>query len=268
MQLNSMLSSLLAPTNGGSQACPTPQPKRATQGADGAEKVEASGVMAQISDVAKQMFAQMKRDGVAAESFDLHLDLRQLGIKVGAMGSRSIEGHSLAIDLHVEAEQGKAKTDDGEVNFQSLDVSFSLEETWVKATEQAQQDDRQSASKPADKGGLIENLKKLISMLDKSNGESDQIEGLGALLAQIGKALEQMAKRLDGAKNDAKPGDDNSVQQLQGFQLQEDVHANYWGQLAMRNCFRQAYNGGAVHGGTCTAVGGMNGFGEPNTSLH
>jgi hypothetical protein len=52
------------------------------------------------------------------------------------------------------------------------------------------------------------------------------------------------------------------------YQLQEDVHANYWGQLAMRNCFRQAYGGGAVHGGTCTAVGGMNGYGEPNTSLH
>ena len=43
---------------------------------------------------------------------------------------------------------------------------------------------------------------------------------------------------------------------------------NYWGQLAMRNCFRQAYNGGAIRGGTCTATGGLDGLGEPGTSLH
>ena len=29
-------------------------------------------------------------------------------------------------------------------------------------------------------------------------------------------------------------------------------HPNYWGQLALRNCLRQAYNGGAPRGGTCT----------------
>ena len=28
------------------------------------------------------------------------------------------------------------------------------------------------------------------------------------------------------------------------YQLQEDAHPNYWGQMAMRNCVRQAYNGG------------------------
>jgi hypothetical protein len=52
------------------------------------------------------------------------------------------------------------------------------------------------------------------------------------------------------------------------YQLQEDVHANYWGQLAMRNCLRQAFNGGAVRGGTCTGTGGLNGSGEPNTVLN
>ena len=51
------------------------------------------------------------------------------------------------------------------------------------------------------------------------------------------------------------------------YQLQEDVHANYWGQLAMRNCFRQAFNGGAVRGGNCTGTGGLNANGEPNTIL-
>ena len=53
------------------------------------------------------------------------------------------------------------------------------------------------------------------------------------------------------------------------YQLQEDAHPNYWGQLALRNCLRQAYNGGAAHGGTCTiATTGLNGFGEPQMSLH
>ena len=34
------------------------------------------------------------------------------------------------------------------------------------------------------------------------------------------------------------------------YQLQEDAHPNYWGQLALRNCFRQAYYAG--RGGTCS----------------
>ena len=28
------------------------------------------------------------------------------------------------------------------------------------------------------------------------------------------------------------------------YQLQEDLHPSYWGQKALRNCVRQAYNGG------------------------
>jgi hypothetical protein len=53
------------------------------------------------------------------------------------------------------------------------------------------------------------------------------------------------------------------------YQLQEDAHPNYWGQLALRNCLRQAYNGGAVRGGTCTfAANGLNAYGEPQMSLH
>jgi hypothetical protein len=51
------------------------------------------------------------------------------------------------------------------------------------------------------------------------------------------------------------------------YQLQEDGHPNYWGQLALRNCFRQAYNGGAPHGGKCLHGTGLNGQGEPNMTL-
>lgn len=52
------------------------------------------------------------------------------------------------------------------------------------------------------------------------------------------------------------------------YQLQEGIHSSYWGQLAMRNCLRQAYNGGAVRGGTCVSSGGVNGNGEPNMALN
>jgi hypothetical protein len=52
------------------------------------------------------------------------------------------------------------------------------------------------------------------------------------------------------------------------YLLQEDVHANYWGQLAMRNCLRQAYNNGAARGGSCTPSGGVDAQGEPNIALN
>jgi hypothetical protein len=52
------------------------------------------------------------------------------------------------------------------------------------------------------------------------------------------------------------------------YEVQESLHSSYWGQLAMRNCLRQAYSGGAVRGGTCTSTGGINGRGEPNMTLN
>ncbi len=52
------------------------------------------------------------------------------------------------------------------------------------------------------------------------------------------------------------------------YQLQEASHASYWGQKAMRNCLRLAYNGGNVVGGRCVrATDGLNAYGEPNMTL-
>jgi hypothetical protein len=52
------------------------------------------------------------------------------------------------------------------------------------------------------------------------------------------------------------------------YQLQEDGHASYWGQRAMRNCLRLAYNNGAVRGGRCVrAQNGLNAQGEPKMAL-
>lgn len=51
------------------------------------------------------------------------------------------------------------------------------------------------------------------------------------------------------------------------YQVQESIHPNYWGQLALRNCVRQAFNGGTPRGGTCAHGSGLNVVGEPNMAL-
>jgi hypothetical protein len=52
------------------------------------------------------------------------------------------------------------------------------------------------------------------------------------------------------------------------YQVQEDAHPSYWGQLALRNCLRQAYNSGAPRGGTCSrTTTGLDAQGEPNMSF-
>lgn len=53
------------------------------------------------------------------------------------------------------------------------------------------------------------------------------------------------------------------------YQVQEDIHPNYWGQLALRSCLRQAYNAGAPRSGQCNiASTGLTAGGEPNMYLH
>ncbi len=48
----------------------------------------------------------------------------------------------------------------------------------------------------------------------------------------------------------------------------ESFHPNYWGQLALRNCLRQAYNNGNVRGGKCEFMqDGLGAFGEPQMIL-
>jgi hypothetical protein len=61
-----------------------------------------------------------------------------------------------------------------------------------------------------------------------------------------------------------------TIETLTGpYELQEDIHPNYWAQLGLRNCLSQAYNAGTPKGGTCTTSGtGLNSAGEPNMSLH
>ncbi|MFL6061704.1 MAG: hypothetical protein ACJ72E_10755 [Marmoricola sp.] len=52
------------------------------------------------------------------------------------------------------------------------------------------------------------------------------------------------------------------------YYIQESLHPNYWGELALRDCVRQAYNGGTPRSGTCVrGANGLNSSAEPNTVL-
>ncbi|WP_206074597.1 hypothetical protein [Antribacter gilvus] len=39
------------------------------------------------------------------------------------------------------------------------------------------------------------------------------------------------------------------------YSVQESLHPNYWGQLAMRNCLRQVWNNGVPRSGSCSVAG-------------
>jgi len=51
------------------------------------------------------------------------------------------------------------------------------------------------------------------------------------------------------------------------YQVQESVHANYWGQMAMRSCMRLAYNAGSPRSGSCVRASTGLTNGEPRMAL-
>src|SRR6478672_13661578 len=52
------------------------------------------------------------------------------------------------------------------------------------------------------------------------------------------------------------------------YYVQESLHPNYWAQMALRSCVRQAWNGGTPRGGACTISGTGLLNGEPRMSLN
>jgi hypothetical protein len=52
------------------------------------------------------------------------------------------------------------------------------------------------------------------------------------------------------------------------YYIQESLHPNYWGELAVRSCLRQAWNGGTPRSGTCTTSGTGLLNGEPRMTLN
>jgi hypothetical protein len=91
-------------------------------------------------------------------------------------------------------------------------------------------------------------------------------EAKGRRLCETGVGtLDEMS--LESWMNPAAPDVTEWVTQvrLEPPYLQEEaVHPNYWAQLALRNCLREAYDGGAPREGRCTlGAGGLNELEEP-----
>jgi hypothetical protein len=104
-----------------------------------------------------------------------------------------------------------------------------------------------------------------LDLVDSLVGRRLCESGVG-LLEETGTASWQSAGAVDRSEWVAQI---RTVTTIVGpYQLQESGHASYWGQLAMRNCLRQAYNGGVVRGGKCVrSANGLNAQGEPNMTL-
>jgi hypothetical protein len=156
--------------------------------------------IAHISDLGRSFLQKFQESGASSGSFDLHLDLEALGLKVDGSGSRSAEAHSLSVDMHVEATRGVIQTDQGEIHFERIEMSFSVTETHVTMRE----------SKPGGGKELLDGLKGLAAMLDEATKEesasefnldqlrellAEQSEQLERLLEQIGRGFERMARR-------------------------------------------------------------------------
>ena len=71
----------------------------------------------------------------------------------------------------------------------------------------------------------------------------------------------------DRAVNFAEWVMDINVTQPGEAMKQENFHPNYWGQLALRNCYRSAWNGGSVRGGVCVPGRGLNAYNEPQMTF-
>ena len=194
-------------------------------------------VVADISELAKAFLQKFEESGASSGSFDLHLDLSSLGVSVSSQGTRSIDGRSLSIDLHVDASQGTFKTENGNVDFQSLNISFKIEETSVSVTDSASGGQLQAGGSttqsptrnvnipPSDAPpfstpparSVMDNLKTLVSLLSEvAQGQSDDSGNLGmnilsklsgadeARLNDLLKTLGQSLEALASQKNDGK----------------------------------------------------------------
>jgi hypothetical protein len=186
--------------------------------ADGDAGGATRAALAEISGLAQQFLNGLRSDGATSGHFDLHLDLTQLGLRVDGRGGRSAEGHSLSIDLHVEAHRGVLETEGGAVAFEQLELSFSIEELHARVAEAApggEPVESQPGGRPAPGRALVDGLKELASLLDRATAgaekrdlELDDLRDLLAehqtellrLLQRLGRAFEALRRRADGAE--------------------------------------------------------------------
>jgi hypothetical protein len=147
-----------------------------------------NAAIAQISDMGRSFLERFQESGASAGSFDLHLDLEALGLKIDGAGARSAEAHKLSVDMHVEATRGVIQTEHGEVHFERIEMSFTIQETHVRMQE----------SKPGAGKELLDGLKGLASLLDKATeGQEGQDFGLDRLRNLLAEHTGELEKLLD-----------------------------------------------------------------------
>lgn len=120
-----------------------------------------------------------------------------------------------------------------------------------------------SVMKGAEEAGLTNLVKMQLSSAFNSHRLCDNTDGL---------LEEEGLKSWKEAEAVNKSEWFNQVRTLttlyEPYELQEDLHPDYWAQLGLRNCLTQAYNGGSPKGGTCKVSGsGLNSSGEPKMTL-
>ena len=106
---------------------------------------------------------------------------------------------------------------------------------------------------------------KVLDLTSSLNGRR-LCENTVGLLEEVGVASWTSNKAVDKTEWVNQPRTSSTIGGP--YQIQESVHANYWGQLAMRSCMRLAYNAGAPRGGTCVrSQNGLSTRGEPKMAL-
>jgi hypothetical protein len=180
----------------------------AAAGLDGGEPGGATrAAVVELSDLAQRFLDQVRSSGATSGTFDLHLDLEQLGLRIDGRGQRSAEGHSLSIDLHVETHRGVVETENGAVAFEQLELSFSIEEMHVRIAEApggGRSGDATAAGDPPAPGrALTDALKELASLLDRATEGAErrdlELDDLRERLAEHGAELLRLLERLGHA---------------------------------------------------------------------
>ncbi|WP_183098300.1 hypothetical protein [Nocardioides pelophilus] len=107
---------------------------------------------------------------------------------------------------------------------------------------------------------------KVLNLANTLNGRRLCESGVG-LYEEVGLANWQSAGAVDRTEWVNQIRTVSTCCSSSPYYIQESFHPNYWGQLAVRSCVRQAYNGGTPRGGTCTRSGTGLLNGEPRMTL-
>ncbi len=208
----------------GGVAAPT---VRGDERGSGQDRALSQAAVAEISTMAREIFAQMEESGTTDLSFDLELELTRLGVHLDSRGVRSADGRQVSIDLAIDASRRVVQTEDGTYSVSRLEISYTLEDTRVALREGPPRDVRGEVLPPP--GGppawllpprpapvLMDSLRALLDFIDARLQGDEPSQGfslasldaaggaqLNQFLQQIGRSLEALGSRSPEPANGA-----------------------------------------------------------------